>query len=345
MLDRSQTDTLRGLACFLLVFYHASADAINYLAATDVNIMAFHSAVAPVRMPLFSFLSGMVYALRPVSTQTMRGFYLGKIRRIVVPFITITVVMIGMKAMAPSATNPVKLTEIPFYLVNGYSHLWFLQAILAVFLICGTIDLVMRSRHNGAAYIMFGIGLLGYFSPLRAIEQLSLGDAFYLLPFFSFGVVVVRNWDRLIRQRPALLVLSSGAFLCVKIAQGYTPDEMRPLWMMILGLAGIICLCLTVRPLRPLAFVGRYSFTIYLFHALFIAVTLRLAPDQTVLAIASCSIVALVGSIAIEELITRKLPMFGWVIGQRSRLRRTTRIESSGQSSQYSEPNAAFRAP
>ena len=68
MHSRQRLDTLRGLACLLLVSYHViGGDRETGLRLPDEHIAArINDFLALVRMPLFSFLSGMVYAWRPL---------------------------------------------------------------------------------------------------------------------------------------------------------------------------------------------------------------------------------------------------------------------------------------
>ena len=61
-------DTLRGLACVLLTFYHVVGldPASGLRLPLDSHYRAFNDMLAYIRMPLFTILSGVVYAMRPV---------------------------------------------------------------------------------------------------------------------------------------------------------------------------------------------------------------------------------------------------------------------------------------
>ena len=62
-------DTIRGLACLLLVTYHVvGPDRFTGMRVADGSFYRTVLADGPllVRMPLFTFLSGFVYAYRPV---------------------------------------------------------------------------------------------------------------------------------------------------------------------------------------------------------------------------------------------------------------------------------------
>jgi len=59
-------ETLRGLACVLLVRYHViGADPWQGLCIADGPVRWLNDGIAYLRMPLFTILSGLVYGLRP----------------------------------------------------------------------------------------------------------------------------------------------------------------------------------------------------------------------------------------------------------------------------------------
>src|SRR6185436_8195287 len=78
------------LACLLLVSYHViGGDRDTGLRLADDHIAArINDFLALVRMPLFSFLSGMVYALRPLRGD-IGPFASGKVRRLLVPMLVV----------------------------------------------------------------------------------------------------------------------------------------------------------------------------------------------------------------------------------------------------------------
>src|SRR5688500_6001125 len=61
-------ETMRGIACVLLVAFHVIGDSATagIHVADDSGFRYFANSFQYVRMPLFSFISGVVYAWRPV---------------------------------------------------------------------------------------------------------------------------------------------------------------------------------------------------------------------------------------------------------------------------------------
>src|SRR5690606_26295180 len=97
-----------------------------YLSTTSQSLLFINQALTPIRMPLFSFLSGIVYAYRPMQRDSVSAFAAGKLRRLVVPFITLTIVMLTMKTLVSTGGVDATVFDTPHYLVYAYSHLWFL---------------------------------------------------------------------------------------------------------------------------------------------------------------------------------------------------------------------------
>nr|WP_295373393.1 acyltransferase family protein [uncultured Sphingosinicella sp.] len=80
-LDREAAlDSARGVACLLLVAYHAvgATGALGMRVPSDSPYRFVTDALSYVRMPLFTLLSGMVYAMRPVRADDVLGFLRGK---------------------------------------------------------------------------------------------------------------------------------------------------------------------------------------------------------------------------------------------------------------------------
>lgn len=99
-----QIETLRGFACVLLVLYHViGADPSNGLRVNEGPVRLMNDALAYVRMPLFTFLSGMVYGLRPFGGDTRR-FVIGKCRRLLIPMFVVGTLFAVVQALTPGAT-------------------------------------------------------------------------------------------------------------------------------------------------------------------------------------------------------------------------------------------------
>ncbi|QQO50373.1 acyltransferase [Raoultella ornithinolytica] len=76
-------DSLRGLACLLVVFIHCLSTLYqNGILSNDFWLVKISAFLSYLRMPLFTFLSGFVYSMRPAKKENLPQFVKGKIRRI-----------------------------------------------------------------------------------------------------------------------------------------------------------------------------------------------------------------------------------------------------------------------
>src|SRR3954467_4199218 len=88
-LESARVQTLRGVACLLLVAFHAiGSSSASGLHVPDSSVYReFTNLFVHIRMPLFTFLSGLVYAYRPVRAGYELDFSAKKLRRLGVPLI------------------------------------------------------------------------------------------------------------------------------------------------------------------------------------------------------------------------------------------------------------------
>ncbi len=139
-------DTVRGIACLLLVAYHVvgSDNQSGMRVIDDSGFRRFSDALAYVRMPLFAVLAGVIYATKPVSSGSYRRFLKSKALRLLVPLIFVGLPFAVLQRIIPGANSYIELNSVPAILIFPYAHFWFLQALFVVFL-------VITSAEVGAA--------------------------------------------------------------------------------------------------------------------------------------------------------------------------------------------------
>ncbi len=175
--------------------------------------------------------------------------------------------------------NEVSFLEAIFF---SYQQFWFVQAILIVFLGIALWDAFFRPSWVGliiaavAAVIVHGSVWLGSF--------LSVHEALFLLPYFVFGMIV-RLWPETLMRKESL-TLAIGIAIVVMgrqqlIIWGLVEPIVHGLSVVICGMATALLLIRYMPPSRFFGTIGRYSFTIYLWHSLFSAVA-RLAISHAV---------------------------------------------------------------
>jgi hypothetical protein len=187
-MSRDRIDTIRGFSCLLLVMSHSiiQVDDISGRSLGWINELNF--ALSDVRMPLFAFVSGLVYSFSPAFMVGRRTFLARKFERLAIPLLTMTLVMFILKAIVPGARTETNLADLPAMLWFGYSHLWFLQSMLLVFLLIGVLGKSLADLRSRSVLLLVAIVLA--LTPLQHVEGFSFGGAIRLLPFFVLGTIV-----------------------------------------------------------------------------------------------------------------------------------------------------------
>ncbi|GGE39053.1 acyltransferase [Marinicauda pacifica] len=275
-------DTLRGLACLLLVALHVIGEAPSQgLRVLDDHPLAlFAQLFFHLRMPLFAMLSGFVYAARPVQPGQVGTFTRGKARRLVAPFVfaATTFALIMTVTSGSWAIEPARFWTI--YL-QPYAQFWFLQALILIFCAVAFVDLALPRRPQTAAFVFLAVSASAFLSPLgRGVEWMSLDRAIYLAPFFGFGLIMARLESPSVRRVALVgvaLALVLFAFHALTVFAGPDRDIARRTGLALgLGLTLSGTLLAFRFTIRPFARIGTYSFSIYLYH-LFAVMSLQLA--------------------------------------------------------------------
>ena len=267
--------TLRGLACILVVAYHVRGAGPSqglHLARTETWSRIIDSLVY-LRMPLFSFLSGYVYALRPLRA-SYPEFVRGKMRRLLIPLLIVGTAFAVLQSVSPG-TNSSVAAEIPWYEwhIIPIRHLWFLESIFWVFLVVALLDRYLRlERLSVVIGIVAGCVAADAVIPVGN-DLLGLRMSLYLFPFFLTGLASRRfAW----REAPrglktaviaAVVPLTVVTQLGVWGAIAVIPSRHSPV-AAALGICACLALLLLRWTSRPLAYIGAFSFTIYMIHPL-----------------------------------------------------------------------------
>ncbi|MEY3219330.1 MAG: hypothetical protein RIT27_687 [Pseudomonadota bacterium] len=255
-------ETLRGIALILLVGFHAVEE--GYPQIYEYFIYSFNY----VRMPLFTIISGFIYALRPVNVGSEWVFFLGKVRRVIVPLIAVETLYFVMSNTFRGNWNEFsKMWEIYFFV---YEHFWFLQAIFFIFLTYLIIDRFKLIETVEKWFIlMVLVVLLSLFLPKS--NFLSFVGYLYLLPYFTLGYGFNR-FNQQLFTKPIILVMSVAFIVNTVIHQliwfGYI-NLFHDKISVISICGGITSTFLLFRyrfTIPSLAILGGYSYTVYLFH-------------------------------------------------------------------------------
>lgn len=320
-MQKSEVDTLRGLACLLLVGFHV----VGHSPTTGLRLPLDHWAsltnewLSILRMPLFSFLSGYVYALRPVDGYD-GTFVRGKVRRLLVPMLLVGTAFAVLQAVAPGAHEHV--TDWRLLHIVPVAHYWFLESLFVVFMVTALLERLrlLRTPERFAA-VAACAAVLHVTAPVPV--WFGLEGATYLFPFFLLGIAGRRF--RHAFERP--VVFHGAAATLVLMALAWHSLEPLSLEEPVAPqvLLSSVCLCLLLYHLRPsvawLAWIGRFSFGIYLFHSIFAALArtvLGRLGVHSLLALFVAGLAAGIGGAIVLTATLRRVPGGHRVIGERA---------------------------
>ncbi|MCP4632437.1 MAG: acyltransferase [candidate division Zixibacteria bacterium] len=266
-------ETLRGIAIIFMVAGHViGGDLISETPYEENPAYSyFYYSFKYLRMPLFATISGFVYAIRPAEKSKVASFLEGKLRRIFLPFVSASTISYLIRVFMPNINNPVNLSDIWKIYIFPYDHFWFLQSIILIFITIFILDANgMLKAPSRWLICLAGASIVMVFVP-RFTEFFSFGGYIYLLPFFILGCGFNRFQNYIFK--PAVILTTVIVFaLGVTIQQLIWFDYFslkfysNNLLSLCIGISGTTLLFRFRKPFKPLAWIGFFSYAIYLFH-------------------------------------------------------------------------------
>src|SRR5690606_6901179 len=113
------------------------------LRVADGFMRYFNDALAYIRMPLFTFLSGVVYAYRPFGGDAGQ-FVAGKCRRLLLPMLVVGTLFAVAQTYTPGANDAVENWRLLHIL--PVAHFWFIEAIFIIFMIMIPLEILRGFR-------------------------------------------------------------------------------------------------------------------------------------------------------------------------------------------------------
>jgi peptidoglycan/LPS O-acetylase OafA/YrhL len=316
-------NSVRGLTCLLVVALHVVGDEASnglHLPMTSV----WHYAMASIeflRIPMFTALSGYLYAGRRTTRPEFAGFWAKKFRRLFVPLGFVTLAFWYLRRHTYADAEPLWQA-----LLFSFGHLWYIQALILLFAGISICDAWFRPGH--AALVLAGLAAIMLAqSGVTLPTFFSLYGVCYLAPYFLFGIIL--------REHPAWLhdrrlgTIAIGIVVIVLTAQqlgifGLTDGvTLLQLPAALAGMAGVVLLLQRLPGNAVLATIGGYSYTIYLWHIMASAavrgVLLKVGVANVPLVFTLCFIAAVIAPIMLYH-IARRIPLLSVMITGEKRI-------------------------
>ena len=266
--DRLRTDTLRGLACLLIVMFHATTEIRLFAPNSLRHVIMFNDWVSFVRVPLFTFLSGYVYAYRPLNERDRFGYLRRKARRLLLPmafvsFVTV-VAMILKNGMESETSIPLAWVK---ELGNPRLQLWFVEALFLIFTAL-SLGLYRYVFSRWFLFMAIILALAVEASGIAAFRLCSIMPAIGILPFFLAGAQL-----RALKIQRTHTALAIATYTLIAISFWRTlvvADVVNPI-PYAAPLAALVAILVIGPKSAVLAWLGRYSMGIFLYHALILA--------------------------------------------------------------------------
>lgn len=271
-------ETLRGIAIILVVLGHVigSKNDGGLRVADDSFLRYVYYTFQYLRMPLFTVISGWVYSLYPVKVGMSSTFIKKKIRRILVPMLIVGGLFYILQSIVPNTNASGSLRDIWTLVVLPYTFYWYLQSLFLVFVLVGLLDSIKKINQfqQWLFFTTFTIAILflrDVFIPEEVPNVFGFKGAIYLLPFFSIGLGVQRFKKELSNHvfLKAIAVIVILGLVFQQLAWfklvSYTFTEKDMLGWTIGLLASFLFLHNPLESKR-LVHIGKYAYTIFLFH-------------------------------------------------------------------------------
>lgn len=262
-------DIAKGAAILLVVLLHASDRALVY-GELPLPITAFNAVVGQVRMPLFFFCSGLVYALAAVKGRPL----FGSKRMVQLGYLYLVwCLFFALFNNYVTAINPVYPVVVKNLLLavtlNPTGPIWFVMALMLATAFSRGVANLNTAVAAALCVLLFVVGS----AELTGFNKIDRSLSF--VPFFwiaaRFGTHLLQPMTN---HRARMLVAGGAAFALLSAVQlfGMIPkNDVLSFACAAAGIAAAVGLAGYVARLpqmaNPLLYVGRRSLPIFLLHA------------------------------------------------------------------------------
>lgn len=269
-----ELDLMKGIGIILVYLGHN----FNLYGIKPNNIfILLINTIYSFHMPLFFFISGLLSNTN--NEINLEKFYIGKLKRLLVPYLFINLVDFFPRRLFPQLVNS-KFGGIKEVLLYGTKISWFVYTLFIIFMIFPFLDKYILKKDK---YYLFGLLLiiLNYLKIFENIEIFSINSITNYLVYFYLGYIIKPFYKGKIKngigsQNLNFLIISI-IFLSFSYKYYYLNYFNRILFA-ILGILFVLNICLRIKEetiiYRFFNFLGINSLTFYLIEG-FITVVYR----------------------------------------------------------------------
>ena len=265
-------ETLRGLAILLMVLGHIIGYRADMgLKVKDDSAWRFvYYALQYIRMPLFTVISGYVYAYKPLARFSSTNQFIGrKINRLLIPLVVVATLFFIVQYITPGTNADTQIGDIWQIYFFHYAHFWFLQGMMVVFLIVTVLERAKLLNSLKSALVVLAIAAAIFLTNQPKTNFFSLVEVPFLLTFFLLGVTLKRFYDAMF-VKPTLIVAAvvfcTAIVYQLSIFNTHISALLNDTLTISVGATACILLIRYAIINNNLIWLGNFSYGIYLFH-------------------------------------------------------------------------------
>ncbi len=323
-------ETLRGIAIILVVLGHiiGSTKLASMQVKDDSFLRFFYYSLEYIRMPLFTVISGWVYANKPIVNKgDWPKFIKGKMRRLLIPMFVLSALMFLMRVIVPGTNLTPNLDRIHLILFFPYDLYWYIYSLFIIFLFIIVIDTKAWFHQFHYWLFMVGVAACVSYASHRFLDSVpnlfSFKGALFLLPYFLLGIGFFRYRHIILTKEHVLLVATTFiigfGFQQFIWFSGMPHLSKGSALGFVVGASATFLLFKFKFKNDFLKKIGGYAYSIYLFHLFFTGgarIALHSIGIHNHFAILTLSLfAAIVGSIILEKLIMHSKPLRWFLLG------------------------------
>lgn len=273
-------ETLRGIAIILVVLGHiiGSTKLASMQVQDDSLLRYLYYSLEYIRMPLFTVISGWVYANKPLVDKRYRlKFIKGKMRRLLIPMFVLSALMFLMRVFIPGTNLTPNLDRLPLILMFPYDLYWYLYSLFIIFIFIVYLD--TKAWFHQFPYWLFSLGVAAAvsYASHKFLDNVpnvfSFKGGLFLLPYFLLGIGFFR-YRHIIFIKENLLPIGLVFIVAFGIQQFIWFSDFPHLSKgsvlgFVVGASATFLLFKFKFKNEFLIRIGAYAYSIYLFHLFF----------------------------------------------------------------------------